>query len=380
MRLFGKKIPAREHYTVNEDGLSQQWLGRVFLNPPYSCPGKWIAKLTEEIKTGRVIEAIALVPGATDTNWLSPVLKNQPVCFWKGRIKFLDTNYEAKLPARQSHVLIYWGSNSARFVEVFDAFGVVQLPSTVTNELYSPDSRGGELRLGIQNSPSNTCPSNADISPSKKRIRASGSIYHRTITKNGTTYSQAYYHWRENGHKRSKYIPKQLLGVIEQAVATRRPIMSILELRLGIQNSPSNGELLGEVEDSPSNGELLGEVEDSPSNGELLGEVEDSPSNGELLGEIEDSPSNLDNSPSKNISPSKMRHKGEGSGSIHWRIITKNGKDYPQAYYHYEFWSDGEREIKSTKYIPKRLLSQVQNLKKEKAPVKEVLELLGVVE
>ncbi|BDA71672.1 hypothetical protein CAL7716_058380 [Calothrix sp. PCC 7716] len=127
----GKKIPAREHYTVNEDGLSQKWHGHLFLNPPYSCPGKWIAKLTEEIAIGRVTEAIALVPGATDTNWLSPVLKTQPVCFWKGRIKFLDTNYEPKLPARQSHVLIYWGSNSARFFEVFSKFGVTYIPSTL---------------------------------------------------------------------------------------------------------------------------------------------------------------------------------------------------------------------------------------------------------
>ncbi len=32
-------------------------------------------------------------------------------------------------------------------------------------------------------------------------------------------------------------------------------------------------------------------------------------------------------SPSNEISPSKMRrHKGEGSGSIHWQIITKNGR------------------------------------------------------
>ncbi|WP_267901234.1 DNA N-6-adenine-methyltransferase, partial [Dulcicalothrix desertica] len=36
----GKKIPAREHYTIDFDGLSKQWHGRVFLNPPYSCPGK----------------------------------------------------------------------------------------------------------------------------------------------------------------------------------------------------------------------------------------------------------------------------------------------------------------------------------------------------
>ncbi|QFS52041.1 hypothetical protein GXM_09535 [Nostoc sphaeroides CCNUC1] len=40
-------------------------------------------------------------------------------------------------------------------------------------------------------------------------------------------------------------------------------------------------------------------------------------------------------------------------------IITKKGRDYPQAYYHYEFWSEGDRLVKSSKYILKRLLNRV---------------------
>ena len=72
------------------------------------------------------------------------------------------------------------------------------------------------------------------------------------------------------------------------------------------------------------------------------------------------------------------RPKGSGSGSIHWRTTTINGKNYQQPYYHYEFRSKGDRLIKSSKYIPKRLISQVQRLEEEKAPVKEVLKVLGV--
>jgi hypothetical protein len=60
--------------------------------------------------------------------------------------------------------------------------------------------------------------------------------------------------------------------------------------------------------------------------------------------------------------------------------ITKGGKDYPQAYYHYEIWSKGDRLVKSSKYIPKRLLTQVQQMEQEKAPVREILEVLGIVE
>ena len=128
----GKHIRAAQHYTASDDGLIQEWNGRVFMNPPYSQPGAWIKKLQAEFESGRVTEAIALVPAATDTKWLSPILKSQPVCFWTGRIKFLDTNYKPRLSARQSHCLVYWGENWERFKEVFDSYGVVYPPASMS--------------------------------------------------------------------------------------------------------------------------------------------------------------------------------------------------------------------------------------------------------
>jgi hypothetical protein len=84
--------------------------------------------------------------------------------------------------------------------------------------------------------------------------------------------------------------------------------------------------------------------------------------------------------PSKKLSPSKIqRGRGEGSGSIHCKPIKRSGKEYPQYWYHYEFWEGGERLIKSSKYIPKGKLAQVQRLDDEKAPVREILKLLGVI-
>jgi hypothetical protein len=229
-------------------------------------------------------------------------------------------------------------------------------PSCGETLLNLADSCGvcGWLLGDIENSPSKD-------SPSKKRRRGEGNgyIHWRSITKGGKEYPQAYYHWKENGNKRSKYIPKKLLGVIQEAEKEKRPVIEILGL-LGVTVSPSN----------------------------LLGDTEVNPNNLEVLGDIEISPSNLENSPSKvDFSPSKTRrHKGEGSGSIHWRTITKGGKDYPQAYYHYEFWNQGgakggrsHRLTKSTKYIPKRLLAQVQQMEEDKAPVREILGVLGVV-
>ncbi|MFP4409991.1 hypothetical protein [Coleofasciculus sp.] len=83
---------------------------------------------------------------------------------------------------------------------------------------------------------------------------------------------------------------------------------------------------------------------------------------------------------SKDVSPSKKRRgKGEGSGSIHCKPIKRGEKDYPQYWYHYEIWQEGDRLLKKTKYIPKRLLSEVQRLDQQKAPVREILKVLGVI-
>ncbi|OKH38601.1 hypothetical protein NIES2101_35870 [Calothrix sp. HK-06] len=80
----------------------------------------------------------------------------------------------------------------------------------------------------------------------------------------------------------------------------------------------------------------------------------------QLLGDTEDSPSNLDKEQfvkSKNATTyGKKRKWGEGNGYIEQRTITKNGKEYNQAYYHWK-----ENGNKYSKYIPKKLLGVITN-------------------
>lgn len=78
------------------------------------------------------------------------------------------------------------------------------------------------------------------------------------------------------------------------------------------------------------------------------------------------------------LSPSKKsrRKKGKGSGSIHYRTIKKNNKEYKQAYYHYEFWQDGDRLIKSSEYIPRKMEAKIIRMNGEKVSVDEILKVL----
>ena len=40
-------IPATTHYSMVDDGLSKEWVGRVWMNPPYSKPKEWVEKFIE---------------------------------------------------------------------------------------------------------------------------------------------------------------------------------------------------------------------------------------------------------------------------------------------------------------------------------------------
>ena len=78
--------------------------------------------------------------------------------------------------------------------------------------------------------------------------------------------------------------------------------------------------------------------------------------------------------PPSKIPPSKTRRKkGEGTGYIYSRTITRKGKQYPEFYYRYR---DESGKLRS-KYIPQRLLDRVREAESLKLPVTNVLHLLG---
>ncbi|MDJ0571420.1 MAG: hypothetical protein QNJ53_20555, partial [Pleurocapsa sp. MO_192.B19] len=71
-----------------------------------------------------------------------------------------------------------------------------------------------------QSPPSKTPPSKIR----RQKGEGSGAIFYRTVTRNGRDYQQAYYHWRENGKQRTKYIPKKLLDKVKQAESRKLPV------------------------------------------------------------------------------------------------------------------------------------------------------------
>lgn len=111
-------IPASHHYTESDNGLTQEWFGRVYMNPPYGRGiDEWVAKLDAGFRSGRITEAVALLPARVDTRWFR-LLRDYTVCFVNGRLRFSDAD-----PAPFPSAAFYLGRNEATFAGQFSPIG-----------------------------------------------------------------------------------------------------------------------------------------------------------------------------------------------------------------------------------------------------------------
>ena len=122
-----KVAKAEKYFSAKDNGLVQEWHGRIYLNPPYhrDLLPDFIKKLHAEIDAGRTKQAILLINNTTDTEAGQSVLKKcDAMCFTAGRIKFWRPGGQTVLPT-QGQMFAYYGSHTKRFVDVFSAIGVV---------------------------------------------------------------------------------------------------------------------------------------------------------------------------------------------------------------------------------------------------------------
>lgn len=76
---------ARIHFTVEDNGLAREWLGRVWCNPPFGREAaKWLKRMADHNN------GIALIPARTETAMFyeSVWSRADSVCFVRGRPHF----------------------------------------------------------------------------------------------------------------------------------------------------------------------------------------------------------------------------------------------------------------------------------------------------
>ncbi len=105
-------------FTIDDDGLKQQWNGRVFCNPPYGTQTKiWLEKMVQHNN------GIVLIFARTETKMFFDYIWNNAsaIFFVKGRIKFYNVDgTPGKNPAGAPSCLIAYGENNAEILKNVD--------------------------------------------------------------------------------------------------------------------------------------------------------------------------------------------------------------------------------------------------------------------
>ena len=86
-------------YTKEQDGLSQQWKGVVWCNPPYGKQiGSWVRRGFFASISGNTV--VMLLPARTDTRWFHEYIYGKAeIRFIRGRLKFGGSKNSAPFPS-----------------------------------------------------------------------------------------------------------------------------------------------------------------------------------------------------------------------------------------------------------------------------------------
>lgn len=89
----------QRYFTPEQDGLSQEWRGTCWMNPPYGREiGKWVKKAYETALRGGCV--VCLLPSRTDTAWFhNYCMKSKDIRFIRGRLKFGGVKNSAPFPS-----------------------------------------------------------------------------------------------------------------------------------------------------------------------------------------------------------------------------------------------------------------------------------------
>ena len=93
------------YYTPEVDGLSQDWTGTCWMNPPYGRTIKqWVKKAYESSLSGTTV--VCLLPARTDTSWWHDYCTKGDIEFIRGRLRFGGCENPAPFP---SAVVVFKG-------------------------------------------------------------------------------------------------------------------------------------------------------------------------------------------------------------------------------------------------------------------------------
>lgn len=127
--VANRRINATRIFTKEDDGLSKEWNGNVWMNHPFGrgVNDKWINKLVSEYESDRVTEACCICFASTSEAWFRPLMK-RPQCFLVPRTNYLLPDGTVYRGVTKGSVVTYFGPNVDRFAESFKHLGEIKVP------------------------------------------------------------------------------------------------------------------------------------------------------------------------------------------------------------------------------------------------------------
>jgi len=124
-------VKANNIFTIEDNGLTKDWYGKVFLNPPFSSPllANFLKKAVKEYESGRVEEMIVLTNSGTDTQWSKVITDKSTIAFTIGRISFVRPNGNSVGSTSRGQMYSYLGPNKQKFIDEFRKIGKFWIPN-----------------------------------------------------------------------------------------------------------------------------------------------------------------------------------------------------------------------------------------------------------
>jgi phage N-6-adenine-methyltransferase len=103
------------------------WLGRIWLNPPYSNPLPWVEKLFQQYEAGNVRAALLLVNTTNSPQWARMLWQSEHrVCLLSRRIKFWRPDRPDGKGFDRDQMIWYLGKDPQSFADVFSEWGAIR--------------------------------------------------------------------------------------------------------------------------------------------------------------------------------------------------------------------------------------------------------------
>lgn len=83
-------VPAAQRFTINDDGLTRDWFGRVWMNPPFGTENgvhQWLRRFYQHGN------GIGIIRADTSTSWWHDYVSQSPVIVLpRGRVRYVNNN------------------------------------------------------------------------------------------------------------------------------------------------------------------------------------------------------------------------------------------------------------------------------------------------